>query len=62
MIRALIGRFVRHCVEMSKQADHDRVMRGVDIGKLSDRQLSDLLHGRVLDFSREPSPARRTGS
>lgn len=50
MIRALIGRFVLGCIKAHK----DRVFRAkidrVDLSKLTERQLSDFVHGRAIDW------------
>lgn len=63
MIRALIGRFVLLCIKKSKDRRFDRQWSGVDMAALSDRQISDMIHGRAVDLTRLARlPARRIRS
>jgi hypothetical protein len=62
MIRALIGRFVLGCIKAEKDRCWRAKMRLVDPAKLTDRQLSDFMHGRAIDWSTvDPAAARLVG-
>jgi hypothetical protein len=56
MIRALIGGFVLGCIKAHKDRAFRARLRQVDLSKLTDRQLSNFVHGRAIDWS-EVDPA-----
>ena len=45
MIRALIGRFVLHCISRAQRRSWDREWRRYDVATMTDGQISDLVHG-----------------
>lgn len=66
MIRALIGGFILHCIDKAERRRARRQLRPIDISKLSDRQISDLVHGRLnrrrIDTSRLPPDILHRGT
>jgi hypothetical protein len=59
MIRALIGRFVLGCIEAHKDRAFRAEIDKVDLSKLTERQLSDFVHGRVIDWDKVNPAALR---
>jgi hypothetical protein len=59
MIRALIGCFVLGCIEAHKDRTFRAQMRLVDPKRLTDQQLSDFVHGRMIDWNAVDPAAMR---
>ncbi len=51
MICTLIGRFVLHCIDKAKRCEAAAVVHQLDLDRMSDEQISDLVHGRRVDVS-----------
>lgn len=53
MIRAMIGRFILHCLDQAGEAANRKLLvHEVEFDRMSDQQVSDWIHGRKIDFSR----------
>lgn len=50
MIRAAIGRFILRCIDAEKRRKYKFETRRIDFAKLTQSQISDLLHGRAIDL------------
>jgi hypothetical protein len=50
VIRAMLGGFMLGCIEAAKQRRFDVETRQVDLAKLTDREISDFVHGRKIDW------------
>lgn len=48
MIRALIGRFVMGCLDAHATQVHRATVSRIDLARMTDADISDLLHGRRL--------------
>lgn len=49
MIRAVLGRFFRHCIEQARAQEFRVKVEEIDLTRMSDRQISDLVHGRSFN-------------
>lgn len=56
MIRALIGRFVLHCMEVDRRKRRGKIWRTLDLSRMTDGQISQLVHGRRVETFVPRSP------
>ncbi len=48
MIRAMIGRFVLGCLDAHARRVNRAIVQQLDLAKMTDAQVSDVIHGRPL--------------